>query len=45
MSIIRYYGLAKAEAEINAHEQDSASAVSSEIKPLQLKHLLTLLKV
>ena len=30
-------GLAKAEAEINAHEQDSASAVSSEIKPFTTK--------
>ena len=30
-------GLAKAEAEINAHEQDSASAVASEIKPFTTK--------
>ena len=28
----------EAEAEINAHEQDSASAVSSEIKPFTTKH-------
>ena len=30
-------GLAKAEAEINAHEQDSAAAVASEIKPFTTK--------
>lgn len=30
-------GLAKAESEINAHEQNSPSAVSSEIKPFTTK--------
>ena len=38
-------GLSKAEAEINAHEQNNASSLRLKSSLLQQKHLLTSLKL